>query len=64
MTFGTPAERNGTNENVGYVVKQLAETTGDDLQPDHASILEKGVRNKEDKLFLESLHSLLDNNCK
>jgi len=52
----------GTNGNVGSAVKQHAETTDHNIHPNYASILETGVRNKDKRLFLESLHSFLDKN--
>ena len=39
-----------------------AETTGHDIHPNYASILETGVKTKNKRLFLESLHSFLDKN--
>ena len=52
----------GTNGNIGSAVKQHAETTGHDIHPNYASILETGVKTKNKRLFLESLHSFLDKN--
>lgn len=37
-----------------------AETTDLDIHPNYVSILETGVKNKDKRLFLESLHSFLD----
>ena len=39
-----------------------AETTGHDIYPNYANILETGVKIKNKRLFLESLHSFLDKN--
>ena len=52
----------GTNGNVGSAVKQHAQTTGHDIHPNCASSLETGVKTKEKRLFLESLHYFLDKN--
>ena len=52
----------GTNGNISSAVKQHAETTGHDIHPDYASILETGVKTKNKRFFLESLHSFLDKN--
>ena len=52
----------GINGNIGSAVKQHAETTGHDIHPNYASILETGVKTKNKRLFLESLHSLIDKN--
>ena len=41
---------------VGSAVKQLAETTGHDIDPNYAIILETGVKTKDKRVFLESLH--------
>ena len=39
-----------------------AETTGHDIHPNYANILETDVKTKRKRLFLESLHSFLDKN--
>ena len=52
----------GNNGNMGSAVKQHAETTGHDIYPNYASILETGVKTKNKRLFLESLHSFFDKN--
>ena len=46
----------GTNGNIGSAVKQHVETTGHDIHPNYASILETGVKTKNERLLLESLH--------
>ena len=51
-----------TNGNIGSAVKHHAETTGHDIYPNYANILETGVKTKNKRLFLESLHSFLDKN--
>jgi len=58
-----PADCPGTNGNVGSAVKQHAKITRHDIHPNYANILETGVnKNKNKRLFLESLHSFLDKN--
>ena len=52
----------GTNGNVSSAVKQHAKTTGHGIHPNYARILETGVKTKDKRLFLESLHSFLDKN--
>ena len=44
----------GTNGNIGSAAKQHAETTGHDIHPNYANILETGVKTKNNRLFLES----------
>lgn len=53
----------GTNGNVSFAVKRNKETTSRDINPNYARILETGVRNKDKRLFLESLDSFLDKNA-
>ena len=48
-------------KNSNSVIKQHAET-GHDIHPIYANILETGVNSKNNRLFLESLHSFLDEN--
>ena len=50
------------NGNIGTAEKQHAETTGHDIHSNYANILETGVKTKNKRLFLESLHSFLDKN--
>ena len=52
----------GTNGNIGSAVKQHAETTGQDKHPNYVSILETGMKAKDNRLFVESLQSFLDKN--
>ena len=52
----------GTNGNVGSAVKQHSEATGHDIHPSYANILETGLKNKDKRPFLESLHSSLNKN--
>ena len=52
----------GTNGNIGSAGKQHAETTGHDIHPKYANILETGVKTWNKIIFLESLHSFLDKN--
>ena len=47
-------QKPGSNENIGSAVKQHAETTGDDIHPTYANILETGVKINNKRLFLES----------
>ena len=47
---------------MGFAVKEYAETTVHDIHPNYANILETGVKTKNKRLFLESLHSFLDKN--
>ena len=57
------AEHNpGTRGNNDSVIKQHAETTGNDIHPSHVEILERGVNNRRKRLFLESLHATLTTN--
>ena len=46
----------GTNGNIGTTVKQHAETTGHDIHPNYANILETVEKTKNKK----KLHSFLD----
>ena len=55
-------DKPGTNGNIGSAVKQQAETTGHDIHLNYANILETGVKIKNKRLFLESLHSFHDKN--
>ena len=48
--------------NVSSAVKHNVEITGHDMHPNNTSILETGVKTKDKRLFLESLHSFLDTN--
>ena len=41
----------GTNGNIGSAVKQHAETTGHDIHPSYANILETGVESKNKRFF-------------
>ena len=43
-------------------VKQQAKTTGHNIHPNYASILETGVQTKNIRLFLKSLHLFLYKN--
>ena len=52
----------GTNGTVGSAVKQHAKTTGHDIYPNYAIILETGVKTKDKRLFLGSLHLFLGKN--
>ena len=52
----------GTNEIIGSAIKQHADTTGHDIHPNYANILETSMKTKNKRLFLESLHSFLDKN--
>ena len=55
------AERKpGTNGNVGFAIKQRVKTTGHDIHPNYASILETDVKTNDIRLLPESLHSFLD----
>ena len=58
----TSEHKPGTNGNISSVVKQHAETTGHDIHPNYANIVETGVKTKNKKLFLEALHSFLTKN--
>ena len=51
-----------TNGNINFAIKQHAET-GHDIHPSYANILETGVNRKNKRLFLESLHPVLDKNA-
>ena len=52
----------GTNGNICSAVKKHAETTGYDIHPNYANVLETGVKTNSKRLFLESLHAFLDKN--
>ena len=52
----------GTNGKVGSALKEHAETTDHDIHPNYASSLEMGLKTRDKRLFLESLHSFLDKN--
>ena len=56
-------QKPGTNGNIGSAIKQRAETTGHNIHPNYANILKTGVKTKNKRLFLQSLHSFLDKNC-
>ena len=60
---GAAEQKPATNGNIGSTIKQHAETTGHNIHPNYANILETGVKTKNNRLFLESLHSFLDKNC-
>ena len=47
----------GTSANNESAIKQHAETTGHDIHPNYVQILERGVSNRKERLFLESWHS-------
>jgi len=51
----------GTNGNVISAIKQHTETCHD-IHPSYANILATGVSGKNKRLFLESLHYILDKN--
>lgn len=59
-----PEHKPGSNGNIGSAVKQYAETTGHDIHPNYANILETGVKTKTKtkRLFLEPWHSFLNKN--
>ena len=40
-------------------IAQHAETTGHDIHPKYATIIERGIENYEQRVFLESWHSTL-----
>ena len=44
-------------------IKHHAESTGHDIHPAYSEILERGVANKQKRLFLESFHSALEPNA-
>ncbi len=44
-------------------IKLHAETTAHDIHPDYVEILERNVNNRQQRLFLEALHSIQDINC-
>ena len=58
----TSEQKPRTNGNIGSVVKQHTETTGHDIHPNYANIVETGMKIKNKRLFLESLHSFLTKN--
>ena len=41
-------------------VKQHAETTGHDIHSNYVEIMERGVGSRNERLFLESLHSTVN----
>ena len=48
----------GTSGNVGSAVKEHG-----DIHPNYTSILEKGAKSRDKRLFLESVDSFLDKNA-
>ena len=50
----------GVRPEIKSAIKDHAETTGHDTSMDNAKITEKRVQNTYKRLFLESLHSVLD----
>jgi hypothetical protein len=50
----------GTRGNNESAIKQHAETTRHDIHPNYVEILERGVSNRQKRLFLESWHSTLN----
>ena len=59
LSLGSAEHKPGTNGNIGSGGKQHAKTTGHEIHPNYASILETGVKTKDKRLFLKSLHSFL-----
>ena len=51
--------RPGTKGNNELAIEQNAETTGLDIHPRYAELPDRGVNNRQKRLFLESLHSTL-----
>lgn len=50
----------GTRRQNDSAIRHHAESTGHDIHPNEVIILERGISNKRERLFLESLHSTLD----
>jgi hypothetical protein len=50
----------GVRPEIKSAIKDHAETTGHETSMENAKIIEKRVQNTHKRLFLESLHSVLD----
>ena len=61
MTWGAE-HKPGTNRTIRSTIKQHANTIGHDIHLNYANILETGMKTKNKRLFLESLHSFLNKN--
>ena len=60
---GIPEEKNiilADEPTMNLLFKHHAETTGHDIHPKYATILERRILNHERRVFLESWHSTLD----
>ena len=52
----------GTRSNNESAIRHHARTTDDDIHRDYVEILERNLNNRQERLFLEALHSTQDRN--